>query len=195
MIHDFAITERDVVFWDGPVLFGMDPSNPDATIPFHWDPAGRSQVGVMPLGGPASQIRWVDIPTSFVFHGFNAHREGDDVVSRVHKVPEAFGPMGDDVPVRLTEYRIGTGGEQLTFDQRELYDDAIDLPAIDRRLTGRPNDHGWFVTTTGYDAPHGFELLGICHLDLATAARGPLGPGSRRARRRAVLRARERRRR
>ena len=177
MIHDFAITESDVVFWIGPVVFGMDPSNPDATIPFHWDPAGRSQVGVMPLGGPASQMRWVDIPTSFVFHGFNAHREGDDIVSRVHKVPEAFGPMGDDLPVRLTEYRIGTGGEQLTFAQRELYDDSIDLPALDRRLTGRPNDHGWFVTTTSYDAPYGFELDGICHLDLASQREDRWEPG------------------
>ena len=177
MIHDFAITESDVVFWIGPVVFGADESNPNAAVPFHWDPDGPCRVGVMPLGGTAEQLRWVDIPPSFVFHGFNAHREGDDVVARVHQLPEAFGPMGDDVPPRLTEWRIGTGGDQLTFASQQLYDRSIDLPSLDRRFAGRANDHGWFVTTVGSDEPYGFELAGICHLDLATQTEDRWDPG------------------
>lgn len=177
MVHDFAVTEHDAVFWIGPVLFGPDPANPYPEIPFHWDPQGPCRVGVMPLDGGGDQIRWVDIPPCFVFHGLNAHREGDDVVLRVHKLDEAFGPRGDLVPSHLTEWRIGTGGDTLTFAETPLSDRPMDLPAHDRRHTGRSTRHGWFATTTPPDSEHGFELAGLCHLDLATGDEDVWDPG------------------
>lgn len=177
MIHDFAITDRDVVFWIGPVMFGADESNPNPAVPFHWDPSGPSRVGIMPLDGSGDQIRWVDIPPSFVFHGFNAHREGDIVVVTVHQLPEAFGPKGDLVASHLTEWRIDTSGEQLTFAARQLHDRPIDLPALDRRYAGRPARHGWFATTTPPDAAYGFELAGICHMDLERGTEDLWEPG------------------
>lgn len=176
MIHDFAITDRDVVFWIGPVMFGADPSG-RSQIPFHWDPAGPSRIGVMPLDGSGEGIRWVDVPPSFAFHGYNAHRDGDEVVLRVHRADEAFGPKGDLVPTYLTEWRIGTAGPSLTFAERKLHDRAMDLPSHDRRRTGRETRHGWFVTTTQPDSSHGFELAGICHLDLRTGSEDLWDPG------------------
>lgn len=176
MIHDFAVTDRDVVFWIGPVMFGADPSG-RSSIPFHWDPSGPSRIGVMALDGSGADIRWVDVPPSFAFHGYNAHRDGDDVVLRVHRADEAFGPKGDLVPTYLTEWRIGTGGPSLTFAERRLHDRAMDLPSHDRRRTGRETRHGWFVTTTEPDSEHGFELAGICHLDLRTGREDLWDPG------------------
>lgn len=178
MIHDFAITDRDAVFWIGPVMFGGSPEVMYPDIPFHWDPAGPCRVGVMPLDGSGDQIRWVDIPPCFVFHGYNAHREGDDVVLRVHVLPTAFGPDGDLVDSQLTEWRIGTGGNQLTFAARPMSDRVMDLPAHDRRHTGRPTRHGWFATTTSIDSEYGFELAGIAHVDLATGAEDVWDPPS-----------------
>jgi len=177
MIHDFAVTDRDVVFWIGPVVFGPDPANPNPTIPFHWDPAGPCRIGVMPLDGSGGDIRWVDLPPSFAFHGLNAHRDGEDVVLRVHRMDEAFGPNGDLVPSRLTEWRVGTGGSSLTVTERQLHDRPMDLPSHDRRRTGRETRHGWFVTTTDESSDHGFELLGICHLDLTSGTEDVWDPG------------------
>src|SRR5690606_23945255 len=177
MIHDFAITERDAVFWVGPVVFGADPANPYPEIPFHWDPAGPCRVGVMPLDGPGDAIRWVDIPACFVFHGLNAHREGDDIVLRVHRLPEAFGAQGDLVASHLTEWRIGTAGSELTFSESQLAAREMDLPAHDRRPTGRATRHGWFATTTPPDSEYGFELSGLCHLDLRTGREDLWDPG------------------
>lgn len=168
MIHDFAITDRDAIFWLGPVEFGPDTANPDPKVPFHWNAEGRSRVGVMPLDGSGADIRWVDIPNCFVFHGLNAYREGDDIVLAVGKLPEAFGRKGDLVDPTVTEWRIGTGGDQLTFAERQLSDRSMDLPAHDRRHTGRKTRHGWYATTASKDAPYGFELAGLCHLDLKT---------------------------
>ncbi|HEX2574756.1 MAG TPA: carotenoid oxygenase family protein [Aquihabitans sp.] len=182
MIHDFAITDRDVVFWIGPVVFGADPANPNPSIPFHWDPSGPCRVGVMPLDGRGEDIRWTDVPLGFTFHGLNAHRDGDDVVVRLHRLTEAFGPKGDiGVPSVLTEWRIGTAGPELTVAERPLTDRSMDLPTVDRRHLGRPSRHGWFATTTDADAPHGFELAGICHLDLRTGREDVWDPGDRRA--------------
>jgi carotenoid cleavage dioxygenase len=177
MVHDFAITDRDAVFWIGPVVFGADAANPYPEIPFHWDPTGPCRLGVLPLGGTADQMRWVDIPLCFVFHGLNAHREGDDIVLRVSKLPEAFGRRGDLVPTRLTEWRIGTAGPQLTFTEKPLSERPMDLPAHDRRSTGRPTRHGWMATTTKVTEKYGFELKGICHVDLQTGAEDVWDPG------------------
>ncbi len=177
MVHDFAITDRDAVFWIGPVMFGADAANPYPEIPFHWDAAGPCRVGVMPLDGAGGAIRWVDVPPCYVFHGLSAHRDGDDVVLRVHRLEEAFGRQGDLVPSYLTEWRIGTGGPALTFAEEQVSDRTMDLPAHDRRHTGRPVRHGWCTTTTPPEAAHGFELAGICHVDLRTGSEDVWDPG------------------
>lgn len=177
MVHDFAITDRDALFWIGPVLFGVDDRNPIPTIPFHWDPAGPSKVGVLPLDGEPGQIRWTDVPVGYTFHGLNARREGDTVVLHLNRLEQAFGPKGDLVPSFLTEWRIGTSGEQLTFSERRLSDREMDLPTIDRRHTGRRNRHGWFATTTRPDAEYGFEFAGVCHHDLQTGRESVWEPG------------------
>jgi carotenoid cleavage dioxygenase len=176
MIHDFAITDTHAVFWIGPVVFGATPGS-TSKIPFRWDPSGPSRIGVLPLDGSADQIRWVDKAPSFAFHLFNAHRDGDDAVLRVSRLDEAFGPRGDLVPSYLTEWRIGTGGESLTFAETRLHDRPMDLPTHDRRLTGRQTHHGWFATTTAADSEHGFELNGICHYDAATGKEDVWNPG------------------
>ena len=177
MVHDFAITDRDAVFWIGPVMFGADAANPYPEIPFHWDAAGPCRVGVMPLDGAGDAIRWVDVPPCYVFHGLSAHRDGDDVMLRVHRLEEAFGRKGDLVPSYLTEWRIGTGGPALTFAEEQVSDRTMDLPAHDRRHTGRPVRHGWCTTTTPPEAAHGFELAGICHVDLRTGSEDVWDPG------------------
>ena len=177
MVHDFAITDRDAVFWVGPVVFGADKRNPNPSIPFHWDPTGPSKVGVMPLDGTGESIRWVDVPLGFAFHGLNAHRDGDDVVVHIHRLEQAFGPKGDLVPSHLTEWRIGTAGKDLTFSERRVTDRSMDLPSHDRRHTGRQTRHGWFATTTLGSSEYGFELAGICHLDLKTGKEDVWNPG------------------
>lgn len=176
MIHDFAITDRDVVFWQAPVMFSLEPELLETGFPFVWDDAGPSRVGVMPLGGPASAIRWVEVEPFMAFHGFNAHREGDEVVVQVHKQTSAFGPEGYLLPSYLSEWRIDTSGPELTVKESQLSDVYQDMPMIDRRLVGRPVRHGWCSTVDG-DGPWGFEFAGLNHLDLQTGRDDRWEPG------------------
>ncbi len=182
MIHDFAITDRDVVFWEMPVLFDMKlavkmVSEPRSTImPYVWKPEYGSRLGVMPLGGPASAIRWVDIEPCYVFHGMNAWREGDDVVldvCRMAKVFEAGSALG--APPRLHRWRITTSGTHLDFRDEIRSDLDADIPSIDRRYAGRPYRHGWRVETR--PATDDVVLAGAVHVDAHTGTETRWDPG------------------
>ena len=177
MMHDFAITERYVVFWEGPVVF--DTAAISTGMPYRWSPEYGARVGVMPLGGPTSMIRWAEIDPCFVFHGVNAFEDGDDVVIDVCQLPEAFGPKGFLQPSHLHRWRVSgagdpTGSLRVTVEQRD--DTALDLPTIDRRLTGRAARHAWLASTVE-DGPAGFELAGVSHYDLTANRQQHWNPG------------------
>jgi carotenoid cleavage dioxygenase len=147
MIHDFAITDRDVVFWELPVVF--DPSRIDTGIPYSWDPSYGARIGIMPLGGPASAIRWREIDPCFVFHGVNAQRDGKDVVVDVCRHERMFDPgVTDSGALSLRRWRLGTGGDELTFSE-DVVDDRRngELPTRDPRRVGREYRYGYLVTT------------------------------------------------
>jgi carotenoid cleavage dioxygenase-like enzyme len=182
MIHDFAITHRDVIFWELPVLFDfklavkMVSEKRSRIMPYVWTPSYGSRIGVMPLGGPTSAIRWVEIPNCFVFHGMNAWREGDDVVLDVNKLKDVFqkGSALGSTP-RLHRWRINTAGSHLTFNDELRSDTDAELPSIDRRRTGRSYQHGWRVATrTGADD---IVFAGAVHVDARTGTETRWDPG------------------
>jgi len=181
MIHDFAITDRDVIFWEMPVLFDMQlaikmvSEKHSLVMPYVWKPAYGARLGVMPLGGPASAIRWVEIEPCYVFHGMNAWREGDDVVLDVCRLPEVFGRSSLLPPSRLHRWRIGTGGSHLTFHDEVRSELAADLPSIDRRHAGRAYQHGWRVEARSTD--DNVVLGAAVHIDARTGAETRWAPG------------------
>ena len=176
MMHSFAITERDVVFWELPVLFdarGIDVQG----IPYLWDASYGARVGVMPLGGPASAIRWVEIEPCFVFHEMNAFRDGDDVVIDVCRHARAMdGDRFGANRAKLHRWRVATGGETLRFSD-EIVDRDVEyeFPMHDRRFTGRRNRHGWLLQARSH--PDTLETGGIAHVDHATGSIRSWDPG------------------
>jgi len=166
MIHSFAITETDVVFWECPAVFGA----PAVTggLPYTWEPSYGSRVGVMPLGGVGSEIRWVEMPNCYVFHELNAYRDREEIVldvSRHESLPGAEIQLSS-LP-RLHRWRIGTGSTMSFEDEGAVDDRSMEFPQIDRRFTGRENRHGWCVGLRENSAT--LDPGGIYHLD------GPAG--------------------
>jgi carotenoid cleavage dioxygenase-like enzyme len=152
MIHDFAITDRDVVFWEFPILFDLNLAvqmvrDPKSTImPFVWTPSYGARVGVMPLGGPTTAIRWVEIEPHYVFHGVNAYRDGDEVIVDVCHLDRVFADgrvLGP--PPSLHRWHIDTAGASLSFRDELVSERPADLPTIDKRYTGRDYRHSWRV--------------------------------------------------
>lgn len=189
MIHDFAITDTDAIFWDLPVVFDLDIAlaavNAGKTgqkaqaFPFQWTPSYGARIGIMPLAGPASAIRWVDIDPCYVFHGVNAHRQGDDVVIDVCRLPSMFAAEPDPRPNAIHRWTVNTAGAALTVRDEVLSDEQMDLPALDHRRVGRANRQTWFlhVETPAGGGPG--EFAGISRRDTATGAMDRYAPGER----------------
>lgn len=177
MVHDFAVTATDVVFWDLPVIFSMDAAIAGSTMPFRWTPGNGARVGVMPLGGTGDQIRWVEIDPCFVYHGTNAWREGDDVVLDVSRIPDSFAT--DDERVvrdnRVERWRLGTAGPSLTFSAETVVDRAFDLPMIDAAALGRPHGRAYYVEAR--NASGGYEFGGLASVARTSGAVDAWEPG------------------
>jgi len=185
MMHDFAITDRDVIFWEMPVLFDLDDAikmiqDPaSGVVPFHWDASYGSRLGVMPLGGPASAIRWVEIEPCYVYHGVNAHRDGDDIVLDVCRLDSTFAPPSVPSSLSLHRWRVGTSGAELTFRDDRLESPPADLPTIDRRFAGVAQTHAWLAPTR--EVTGTVDFGGVVHHDFDTGAVATWDPGPSRS--------------
>jgi carotenoid cleavage dioxygenase len=73
MMHDFAITERHVIWLDLPVVFDLELVG--RGLPFRWDDAYGARLGVMPLGG--GETRWFEVDPCYIFHVGNAYESAD----------------------------------------------------------------------------------------------------------------------
>ena len=176
MIHSFAITERDVVFWELPVVFSLEAAINGADNPFAWQPEYGARLGVLPLGGDASEIRWVEIDPCYVFHEVNAYRTGSEIVVDVCRHDRMFdGDDLNDSDVSLRRWRIDTAGAALTFRDEVVTEDELELPTHDRRITGRPHRYGWFVAAR--DNPDTLDLGGTVMIDYRSGRLRRWDPG------------------
>lgn len=177
MFHSFAITDREAIFWECPVLFNLQNAVENPIDAFRWTPEYGTKIGILPFGAPGSDIRWVKLPEPcYVFHEVNAFRRGTEVVIDVHRLEEVFGSTdiaaGED---RITRWIVDTAGEDLTFREEIVNYNNWDLAAHDRRFTGRKYRHSWH--TEFRDQPEGVQVGGIGYLDFDTGAEKLWDPG------------------
>lgn len=176
MMHSFAITDRDAVFWELPVVFDFSNAIDSPIDAFQWQPEYGSRIGIMPLHGSTEEIRWVEIPNCYVFHEVNAFRDGDDVVVDVCRHDKMFDGRdlgGNGLAVR--RWRVNTAGEQLTFRDEIVADASFELASHDRRFSGRRHRYGWFVTTRQH--PQTTDLAGTGFIDYQTGRVATWDPG------------------
>ncbi len=177
MMHSFAITDRDVIFYDLPVLFAPEVAGTD--FPYRWNDEYGARIGVMPLGGTGDQIRWVEIEPCYVFHELNAFRDGDDIhidVCRFDRMMD--GERFGDVRSAFYRWSLNTAGDSLGFRDEVLIERPMDFPVHDRRYTGRRNRHGWL--TTFRDHPDTVNTGGVIHIDAQSGDTTEWDPGPNR---------------
>ena len=148
-------------------------------MPFVWTPSYGARIGVMPLGGPASAIRWVEMEPAYVFHGVNAYRDGDEVVVDVCHLDKVFDGSALGPPPTLHRWRIDTAGPSLAFRDEVLSDRPADLPSIDRRKVGRDYRHSWRVEVT--PRTDTVEMRGVVHYDVRSGKEQRYDPGASRS--------------
>jgi carotenoid cleavage dioxygenase len=185
MIHDFAITESDAVFWDLPVVFDLDAAvamvaGDAGAFPFRWEPSYGARVGVLPLGGDGRSVRWsaLDEPC-YVFHGVNAFRRGERVVVDVCRLSSMFDPQARDTlggELTLRRWTVPADGGRVADDVLVDADgDPGELPTRDRRRVGREHRYGYLVQSRPADGT--VDLGGVIKHDFRTGRRETWDPG------------------
>jgi len=182
MMHDFSLTQGNVVIYDMPVLFNLDLAMGGATFPYVWDDAYGARLGVLPRSGTADDVRWFDVDPCYVFHPMNSYDDGDRVVLDVVRHPRMFandhrGP-NDGVPT-LWRWTIDTAAGKVVEEQRD--DRPVEFPRVDERLVSKPHRFG-------YSSTFGDDLIDDAHfadagllkydVDSGDAEYHSFGPGS-----------------
>jgi carotenoid cleavage dioxygenase-like enzyme len=145
MMHDFALTEKYVVFFDLPVTFSMDAVSAGKELPYTWNPAHQARVGLLPRDGSAADIRWLEVDPCWVFHTLNAYDDGGGrVVVDLCQYPDPFdvATLWDGHgPATLDRWIIDPAAGQVT--QRRLNDRSQEFPRVDDRVISRPHRYGY----------------------------------------------------
>ena len=79
MMHDFNITQNNVIFMDLPAVFNLELAM-TGEMPIRWDESYPARLGVMPRDGNDTQVRWFDINPCYVFHPLNSYEDGDKII-------------------------------------------------------------------------------------------------------------------
>jgi carotenoid cleavage oxygenase len=164
MVHDFAITERNIVFFDLPVVFDFDLLG-KRPFPAEWKPDYGARVGVMPRDGGNADVRWFDVELCYVFHPLNAYDENGSVVVDVARHPKMFdrdiyGPA--ELPPTLDRWTIDLDAGKVI--EERLDDRPQEFPRVDDRVVGRRHRYG-YATHFGID-DDGIQLGGLVKHDL-----------------------------
>jgi carotenoid cleavage dioxygenase-like enzyme len=176
MMHDFAITERHVLFLDLPVVYDLSTYG-HRPFPAEWKPQYGARIGVMPRDA-TTPPRWYDIDPCYVFHTVNAYDKGHQIVLDVVRHEQMF--LND-------RYGIadGTGTlDRWTIDlrngrvaQERLDDQTQEFPRIDPRTVGRRHRYAYTAEAHLGDFVEPFGTLLQHDLTTGKTTRARLGRG------------------
>ncbi len=148
MIHDFALTDRHVVFMDLPVCFDLERALA-GSMPYVWNDDYPARVGIMPRGGRDADVRWLEVSPCYVFHPMNAY---EDEAGRVVVDTARYESLWRDTSARFEPARLHrwildpTRG---TVVETPLDDRTIEFPRVDERRTGSAHRFGYAVANPG----------------------------------------------
>lgn len=180
MMHDFAATERYVVFMEMPVRFSWLSLISGSALPFKWDDDAPCRVGVMPRTGGDADVKWFDIPPCFVFHIMNSFEQGDEVVVDAARYEKLWVKNSHDFfhPARLSRFTMNMRTGQASVD--EIYGAAMEFPQVNRGRWTRPYRYGYsLVVDEQNDSPERIDRAegGIRKYDLDTGEVDSYLPG------------------
>jgi carotenoid cleavage dioxygenase len=145
MMHDFAISERRVVFLDAPAVFNFEQALAGGDA-FDWRPERGARFGVFDRAEGPGSIRWFETDPAYVFHFLNAWDDGD--VVHVDGCRQGALNMGlderqlaDAILPNLTRWSIDLASGKVL--ETQLDDSIADFPRIDERRTGLRNRFGY----------------------------------------------------
>jgi carotenoid cleavage dioxygenase len=174
------MTENFVIFPCLPVVIDMARAMRGGPMAA-WEGNRTSYFGIMPKGGTAADLRWVESDACFMFHSANAFERGDEIVidvagsPRAPLMPGADGslPTHEESRFAMRRWVIGkTGMRAETIDPLD-----VQFPRIDDRRQGQPYRATYANGTARPTAGRtdGFDML--ARIDVESGARDSFDAG------------------
>ncbi|WP_053230757.1 carotenoid oxygenase family protein [Sandaracinus amylolyticus] len=142
MIHDFAATERHLVFFVGPaelVIWRALFAAGDFRSLFEWRPEHGSEVIVVPIADPTRVVRF-SVDAFWSWHVANAFERGGEIVvdlvryddfATMDQLGASGAPFEQGVPTRVV-----LDPARRTMRRDALTDARAEFPMIDLRIAG-----------------------------------------------------------
>jgi carotenoid cleavage dioxygenase len=143
MMHDFAITEHNVIFMDLPIVFNLEKAM-SGDMPYEWSDDYGARLGVMRRGGNSTDVRWFEIEPCYVFHPFNAFEQDGQIIIDVARYAELW-RGGSDKFAAAHAHRWKIDPVTGRVGETPLDDRAVEFPRIDDRRGGRRHRYAYAV--------------------------------------------------
>jgi carotenoid cleavage dioxygenase-like enzyme len=166
LMHDFAVTDQHVVFFDSPAVIDTEAAASGAPL-VTWQPEHGTRIGLLPREGDIDRVRWFPMENRFAMHFVNAYTDGDEiVVDYIHR--DAFNlETAAGVEQSPTYHRcVIEAGRGIVSD--EMFDATpVDYPRIDDRRVGLHHRYAYLAAVTRGDGrPHGMGFDTLVRYDL-----------------------------
>jgi len=154
MLHDFAVTQRHIVFYVIPMAFDAAQMR-DGGIHWSWDATKPTFFGALRRGGDGTDLRWFQGPTRSATHVMGAFSDGDRVYVDVEMSmsnPFPFMPMRGGEPwdpiagsSHITRLSADLSRRRARgYEIETLYPDHVGaLPRQDDRYNTMPYRYGF----------------------------------------------------
>ncbi len=169
MMHDFALTENYVIFFDSPAIFDLEALF-SGQEPMKWRPDNGTRIGVVPRGGNSGDARWFEMDTCYVVHFFNAFESatasGTTIEVRAPRMPDMPGGFEFDQPGGASEpmpWRWVLNLDTGTVTDEQTDDLPGEFPVINENYVGRKNRYGYECPARGWDFD--FDFCGVVKYD------------------------------
>ena len=143
MMHDFNITQNNVIFMDLPAVFNLELAM-TGEMPIRWDESYPARLGVMPRNGNDTQGRWFDINPCYVFHPLNSYEDGDKIIIDVARFSHMWKASTMDFPPpELWRWTIDTVSGKVHEEQVD--DRPAEFPRVADSVIGMKHRYGYLA--------------------------------------------------
>lgn len=143
MMHDFNITQNNVIFMDLPAVFNLELAM-TGEMPIRWDESYPARLGVMPRDGNDTQVRWFDINPCYVFHPLNSYEDGDKIIIDVARFSHMWKASTMDFPPpELWRWTIDTVSGKVHEEQVD--DRPAEFPRVADSVIGMKHRYGYLA--------------------------------------------------
>ncbi|HEY2514266.1 MAG TPA: carotenoid oxygenase family protein [Polyangiaceae bacterium] len=154
-MHDVALTETSVIFWELPILVG-DWRSPN---PLRWLEGRPTRIGVLPRDGQERDLTWFEVPPCSISHTMNAFDDGDRIVVDVNRGPGIW--TAHSLVRFVLDRRTGLAREEV------LEPRFVDFPRVHPSVVGKRYRFGYALEVSDWESG-GFQKSVPRKYDLET---------------------------